>query len=110
MNYIVDYDIAPSFLKICLSAHRIMGQLLNPLPLYTGALGGDELPEQALEAVHVLLHLVPDPGGRGHHQLVQLRAQANLGVLLGQIFELHARRSLQARPLNESDQNFVYTK
>ena len=110
MNYIVDLEIAPYFLRICLSPHRIMGQLLYPLPLHAGALGGDELPKQALEAVHVLLHLVPGPGGRGHHQLVQLRAQADLGVLLGQIFELHTWRSLHARPLNESDQYFAVTK
>ena len=91
------------------SAHRILGQFFYPLPLHAGALGSDELPKQPLEALHVLLHLVSDPGRRGHHQLVQLRAQTDLGVLLGEIFELHAGRSLHTRPLKQSDQIYLDT-
>ena len=51
----------------------------------------DELAEQSLEPVQVLLHLLPGPSRGGEAELVQLHGQADLGVLLGQVFELHAR-------------------
>ena len=80
--------VTPSYSQC--STHRIGWKFLNLIPLHGGPTGGDELPEQSFESVKVLLDLLPGSRGTRHHQLVQLHGQADLGVLLRQIFELHA--------------------
>ena len=80
--------VTPSYSQC--STHRIGWKFLNFIPLHGGPTGGDKLPEQSFESVKVLLDLLPGSRGTRHHQLVQLHGQADLGVLLRQIFELHA--------------------
>ena len=80
--------------------YSTLRKFLNSIPMDRRATFSHEFTKQFLESIKVLFNNLLLSFWYCPEQLVQLHGQAQLGVLLSQLLELHAGGALVAKQLN----------